>query len=131
MRDMSPSAWSQRFGVGSRTLSSAARACEVTIDPRSAFWVIKHGLKMSAMPAWGKTHDDETIWSMVAFVNKLPSMSAQEYKEMVAKAPRDEEMEGMKNMPGMKSTHGDAEDAKNKASSSRPREANHHTHDTD
>ncbi|MDR5880514.1 MULTISPECIES: cytochrome c [unclassified Caballeronia] len=101
------------------------------LDPRSAFWVIKHGLKMSAMPAWGKTHDDETIWSMVAFVNKLPSMSAQEYKEMVAKAPRDEEMEGMKNMPGMKSTHGDAEDAKNKASSSRPREANHHTHDTD
>src|SRR3546814_20641336 len=22
------------------------------------FWIIKHGIKMTAMPAWGKTHDD-------------------------------------------------------------------------
>lgn len=101
------------------------------LDPRNAFWVIKHGLKMSAMPAWGKTHDDETIWSMVAFVNKLPSMSPQEYKEMVAKAPPDEEMESMKNMPGMKSMHGAAEDAKNDATSSRSPEASHHTHGAD
>jgi hypothetical protein len=24
-------------------------------DGRRAFWIIKHGIKMSAMPAWGKT----------------------------------------------------------------------------
>ena len=39
-------------------------------DPRAAFWVIKHGIKMSAMPAWGGSHDDATIWSMVAFLQK-------------------------------------------------------------
>lgn len=70
---------------------------KVSVDPREAFWVIKHGLKMSAMPAWGLSHDDETIWSMVAFLQKLPSMTAVQYKEIVAKAPPDDDMEPMNN----------------------------------
>ncbi|MHB1245691.1 MAG: c-type cytochrome [Sulfuriferula sp.] len=65
---------------------------KVSVDPRKAFWVIKHGLKMSAMPAWGESHDDATIWSMVAFLQKLPGMTPQQYKEIVAKAPPDEDM---------------------------------------
>jgi mono/diheme cytochrome c family protein len=64
-------------------------------DPREAFWVIKHGLKMSAMPAWGASHDDATIWSMVAFLQKLPGMTPEQYKEIVAKAPPDEDMDPM------------------------------------
>ena len=47
---------------------------------------------MSAMPAWGMSHDDATIWSMVAFLQKMPDMSAEQYKEIVAKAPPDEDM---------------------------------------
>lgn len=67
-------------------------------DPREAFWVIKHGIKMSAMPAWGGSHDDATIWSMVAFLQKMPGMTPAQYKEMVAKAPPDEDMD--MDMPG-------------------------------
>lgn len=63
------------------------------VEPKSAFWVIKHGIKMSAMPAWGGTHDDATIWSMVAFLQKLPTLDAAQYKAIVAKAPPDEEMD--------------------------------------
>nr|WP_108471479.1 cytochrome c [Rhodanobacter thiooxydans] len=62
-------------------------------DPREAFWVIKHGIKMSAMPAWGSSHDDATIWSMVAFLQKLPDLSPAQYKDIVAKAPPDEDMD--------------------------------------
>jgi hypothetical protein len=68
---------------------------KTVIDPKIAFWVTKHGIKMSGMPAWGRGHDDATLWSIVAFVNKLPTMSPEQYKEIVAKAPPDEEMEGM------------------------------------
>lgn len=71
---------------------------EKKIDPKRAFWVIKHGLKMSGMPAWGYGHDDRTLWTIVAFVQKLPEMSAQRYKQLVAKAPPDKEMESMGNM---------------------------------
>ena len=66
---------------------------QVRIDPKDEFWVIKHGIKMSAMPAWGASHDDATIWSMVAFLQKLPGMSAQEYKDIVARAPPDDDMD--------------------------------------
>jgi len=68
---------------------------EQRIDPKTAFWVIKHGLKMTGMPAWGLGHDDATIWSIVAFVTKLPGLSAEHYKDLVARAPPDEEMESM------------------------------------
>lgn len=68
---------------------------EASVDPREAFWVIKHGLKMSAMPAWGMSHDDATIWSMVAFLRKLPGMTPGQYQELVAQAPPDEDMDSM------------------------------------
>ncbi len=65
---------------------------QVPVDPRQAFWVIKHGIKMSAMPAWGLSHDDATIWSMVAFLRKLPGMTPAAYRSIVAKAPPDDDM---------------------------------------
>ena len=65
----------------------------VRIAPNVAFWAIKHGIKMSAMPAWGASHDDPTIWSMVAFLQKLPGMTPAQYKEIIAKAPPDEDMD--------------------------------------
>ena len=46
---------------------------------REVFWMLKHGIKMSGMPAFGGTHSDETIWTMVAFAKQLPTMSAATY----------------------------------------------------
>lgn len=56
-------------------------------NPAEAFWIIKHGLKMTAMPAWGATHDDHTIWAMVAYLQKQPRMSADEFRALTANAP--------------------------------------------
>lgn len=50
------------------------------------FWVIKNGLKMTAMPAWGLSHDDDTIWAMTAFVLKLHGMATEQYKDLVESA---------------------------------------------
>ena len=47
------------------------------------FWVVKHGIKMSAMPAWGKTHDDHSIWGIVAFVQKIPELTPEQYQALV------------------------------------------------
>lgn len=51
-------------------------------ESRRAFWIIKHGIKMSAMPAWQKTLDDAAIWDVVAFVRKMPAMSPEEYQQL-------------------------------------------------
>jgi len=48
-------------------------------EARRRFWIIKHGIKASGMPAWGKTHDDERIWNMVAFLQRLPELSSAQY----------------------------------------------------
>jgi mono/diheme cytochrome c family protein len=50
--------------------------------PAEMFWVIKHGIKMSAMPAWGPTHDDERIWDMVAFLKNLPELTPEQYEAL-------------------------------------------------
>jgi mono/diheme cytochrome c family protein len=68
--------------------------------PAQQFWIIKHGVKLSAMPAWGKTHNDQLIWDMVAFIRQLPKMNAQQYQAAVASAPADHD-EMMKDMPAM------------------------------
>lgn len=51
----------------------------VQSDARRAFWIIKHGLKATGMPAWGKSMEDESIWEMVAFIRILPELSAEQY----------------------------------------------------
>src|SRR5450631_2294541 len=47
-----------------------------------AFWIIKHGIKMSAMPAWGKTLDDAAIWELVSFIRKMPDMTPETYQQL-------------------------------------------------
>jgi mono/diheme cytochrome c family protein len=49
------------------------------------FWIIKHGIKMTGMPAW-PDHSDEEIWATVAFLKKLPGMTEQEYARHVMAA---------------------------------------------
>jgi len=57
-------------------------AQEGVLDERTAFWIVKHGIKMSAMPAWGKSLDDAAIWDIVAFLRQLPIMSPDTYQEL-------------------------------------------------
>lgn len=51
---------------------------------RAYFWVIKNGLKMTAMPAWGLSHNDHDIWGMAAFVLKMSNMTPEEYINLVS-----------------------------------------------
>jgi mono/diheme cytochrome c family protein len=58
------------------------------LTPAEQFWVVKHGLKMTGMPAWGVTHDDELLWDVVAFLRKLPELTADQYQTLVKSAPK-------------------------------------------
>ena len=66
-------------------------------DEKDNFWVIKNGIKLTGMPAWGASHTDDDIWALVAFINQLDEMSADEYLEITAggeghdDSPADEE----------------------------------------
>lgn len=63
--------------------NGGAEAEEAAI--RRQFWIIKHGIKASGMPAWGLTHSDERIWNMVAFLQRLPALSRDQYQILTAR----------------------------------------------
>ena len=50
------------------------------LTPAEQFWIVKHGVKMTGMPAWGVTHDDELLWDVVAFVRELPELTPEQYE---------------------------------------------------
>ena len=62
------------------------------LTPAEQFWIVKHGVKMTGMPAWGVTHDDELLWDVVAFVRKLPELTPEQYETVVKNAPKHEEL---------------------------------------
>jgi len=48
------------------------------------FWIIKHGIKASGMPAWSKGGmEDEAIWDLTAFLKVMPSLSPEDYRRQV------------------------------------------------
>jgi mono/diheme cytochrome c family protein/ketosteroid isomerase-like protein len=59
-------------------------AKDANADAAEAFWVIKHGIRGTGMPAWGKHMEDQYIWDVVAFLRKLPSLSVEQYQAEVA-----------------------------------------------
>ena len=56
------------------------------LEPRETFWVVKHGIKMTAMLEFGSTHTDDEIWAIAAFVDKLPDMTVDDYDLMKEKS---------------------------------------------
>jgi mono/diheme cytochrome c family protein len=52
----------------------------VDLSPSEMFLIVKNGIKMTGMPAWGPTHSDSTIWAMVAFLQRLQTLTPETYK---------------------------------------------------
>jgi mono/diheme cytochrome c family protein len=55
------------------------------LSPGQLFWVIKNGINMTGMPSFAQAGaKDDEIWSIVAFVKKLPGVSEADYKAWTA-----------------------------------------------
>jgi cytochrome c553 len=60
------------------------------------FWIEKNGLKMTGMPAFGKTDEDEELWKVAAFVKALPTFGASDYATIPNAHEEGHEMTGDK-----------------------------------
>jgi mono/diheme cytochrome c family protein len=57
------------------------------LSPAQLFWIIKNGINMTGMPSFNLAGaKDDEIWSIAAFVKKLPSVSEADYKSWTASA---------------------------------------------
>jgi mono/diheme cytochrome c family protein len=50
--------------------------------PNQMFWVIKNGVKMTGMAAFGKSFTDQQIWDLAAFLRKDRGISAANYAKL-------------------------------------------------
>ncbi len=61
-------------------------------EPRELFWIVKHGVKFTGMPAWPAQQRDDEVWAVVAFLLQLPELTPARYRhlaygDMAAGAP--------------------------------------------
>ena len=57
-------------------------------NAKEQFWIIKHGIKMTGMPAWGPSFSDAEIWNIVAFFQTMPGMKPEAYNALLQSAPQ-------------------------------------------
>ena len=50
------------------------------------YWITRHGIKMSGMPAWQQHLSEAELWAVVAFVQRLPALTPSAYGELVQQA---------------------------------------------
>jgi len=61
-------------------------------SPAELYWVVKHGIKMTAMPAWEFRLGEDDLWAVVAFLKRLPYYSVAEYQAL--QSPPQERLAG-------------------------------------
>jgi mono/diheme cytochrome c family protein len=81
----------QAFAMGLKPMPAILAATAREWNPAELFWVVKHGIKMSGMPAWEYRLSDEQIWDVVAFVEYMQTLSAVEYAAMVERVSKTHE----------------------------------------
>jgi cytochrome c553 len=52
-------------------------------DHEELFYIVKHGVKFTGMPAWPARQRDDEVWAMVAFLLTLPDLDAEGYRRLV------------------------------------------------
>ena len=79
---ISPSEIGEGLNPEHPDLSDAA----ADMTPAELLWITQNGIKMTGMPAFGPTHSDDELWGIVAFMQKLPEMSPEDYMQMKRQA---------------------------------------------
>lgn len=55
------------------------------LTPAQIFWVVRNGINMTGMPGFALVEaPDQEIWTIAAFVKKLPTISEADYKAWTA-----------------------------------------------
>ncbi|QOC23941.1 cytochrome c [Wenzhouxiangella sp. AB-CW3] len=78
----SPTAMAQGLNPPATDLAEAARER----SPAELFWVTKHGIRMTGMPAWGPTHADAELTPVVALITRFPDFADDDYENLLAAA---------------------------------------------
>ena len=80
-----------RFSEGLRPDPPDLKEVVKDLTLAQIFWVVRNGINMTGMPGFNLVEaPDEEIWTIAAFVKKLPTVSEADYKAWIAGAARGE-----------------------------------------
>lgn len=65
--------------------SMASGHVQETRSQAETYWIVKHGIKMTGMPAFGPTHSDPELYGLVALTMEIPQRSPEAYRRQVQK----------------------------------------------
>jgi cytochrome c553 len=51
-------------------------------EPDELFYIVKHGIKFTGMPAWPALQRDDEVWAMVAFLRRFPGLDEEGYRRL-------------------------------------------------
>ena len=51
---------------------------------REIYWITRHGIRMSGMPAWGMRLSEDDLWAVVGFIGRMPELSPADYGAQMA-----------------------------------------------
>ena len=74
------------FAMGLLPVPSSLSQAAHDWRPAELYWITRHGIKMTGMPAWGYRLDDEALWSIVAFLQLLPELGPPQYGRLARAA---------------------------------------------
>lgn len=79
----SPSLPSPRLPAAMTPPPPALSQAAARWDAAELFYIVKHGVKFTGMPAWPAQRRDDEVWAVVAFLRALRGLDAQGYRKLI------------------------------------------------
>ena len=70
----------ESFALGLTPLAANLAHTAREWPPAELFWVVKKGIRMAGMPAWEFRLEDDDLWAIVAYLQRLPHESPSQYR---------------------------------------------------
>ena len=57
-----------------------SRSCRVSAkySEPEIYWIVKHGIRMTAMSAYGPFYNEDQLWSLAAFIHRIDKLTPAE-----------------------------------------------------
>jgi len=76
----------QKFADGLNPAPPDLKEEAARLKPEEVFWIANNGIRMTGMPGFAAAASAEELWSLAAFVKKLPDVSDADYANWTAAA---------------------------------------------
>lgn len=72
------------FALGMLPVPASLADAATSQPPESLYHITRKGVRMTGMPAWEYRLSEDSLWSLVAFIESLPGLDVRGYRDLMA-----------------------------------------------